>query len=200
MQQFILEKEKSYTFSDFFEIGNPTREIAAAFGYQFQLKKIDLPVKKFDGSLKTLKNNFYTRLPRISLNSEAAKREVMVAPILLELLDHLDLEIDIEYPLNVSDQLKGTIDYYLRSKQNLIIIEAKKSDIEKGFSQLVVELIAFDNVLDSNASIYGAVTAGDIWKFGVLNTREKLISKDIDSFRVPLDIEDLFSVFTGILS
>jgi len=44
MRKPILEEGKSYTFSDYFELSNPTKEIVAEFGYQFRLKKIDLPV------------------------------------------------------------------------------------------------------------------------------------------------------------
>jgi len=62
-------------------------------------------------------------------------------------------------------------------------------------------LIAADKYIEeSDAPIYGAVTVGDLWRFGKLDRKEKLISKDIDSYRVPSDLEELFSVLTGILS
>ena len=200
MRKQILEEGKSYTFSDYFELSNPTKEIVAEFGYQFQFKKIDLPKYPLQGSLDKLKNTFYKKLPHISLNSETAKREVLVAPVLLELLDFLEIEIDIEYPLNVSSQLKGNVDYLIRSSGNLVVIEAKKADLERGFSQLSVEMIAVDHYLEEiDAPIYGAVTVGDLWRFGVLDRKEKLISKDIDSYRVPSDLEELFSVLMGIL-
>lgn len=124
----------------------------------------------------------------------------MTAPILLELLDYAEFDIDVEYPLNVNEHLKGNIDYLIRSSVNLVVIEAKKADLEKGFSQLSVELIAVaQDINDNNDVIYGAVTVGDLWKFGTLARKEKLISKDINSFRVPQDLEDLFSVLIGIL-
>ena len=201
MKRQILEEGKSYTFSDYFDLSNPTKEIVAEFGYQFRLKKVDLPRSPFDGSLEKLKNNFYKKLPHISLNSETAKREVLVAPVLLELLDFIEIDIDIEYPLNVSNQLKGNIDYFIRSSGNLVVIEAKKADLERGFSQLSVEMIAVDQYIEEiDYPIYGAVTVGDLWRFGVLDRKEKLISKDIDSYRVPSDLEELFSVLMGILS
>lgn len=154
----------------------------------------------FTGSLEKLKNNFYKKLPHISLNSETAKREVIVAPVLLELLDFIEIDIDIEYPLNVNSQLQGNIDYFIRAAGSLVVIEAKKADLEKGFSQLSVEMIAVDQYIEENdIPIYGAVTVGDLWKFGVLNRKEKLVSKDIDSYRVPADLEELFSVFIAIL-
>jgi len=200
MKKQILEEGKSYTFSDYFELSNPTKEIVAEFGYQFRLERIDLPEHPFDGSLEKLKNTFYKKMPHISLNSETAKREMLVAPVLLELLDFIEIDIDIEYPLNVSNHLKGNIDYFIRSSGSLVVIEAKKADMERGFSQLAVEMIAVDKYIEeTDAPIYGAVTVGDLWRFGVLDRKEKLILKDIDSYRVPSDLEELFSVFVGIL-
>ena len=200
MRKSILIEDKAYTFSDFFELSNPTREIVAEFGYDFQLKKLELPHAPFEGSLERLRNIFYKKLPHISLNSETAKREVFVAPLLLELLDYIEIDIDIEYPLYLNDRLKGNIDYLIRSSRNLVVVEAKKADLERGFSQLSVELIAVDQYIeDDNDVIYGAVTVGDLWRFAILNRKEKLISKDIDSFRVPLDLQELFSILIGIL-
>ena len=81
-------------------------------------------------------------------------------------MDHTEIDIDIEYPLYVNNQLKGNIDYFVRSEISLIVIEAKKADMEKGFRQLAVELISADKYIEeSNASIYGAVTVGDLWRF-----------------------------------
>ena len=199
MRKPILEQGKSYTFSDYFGLGNPTKEIVAEFGYKFQLKKIELPKYPVEGSLEKLKNTFYKKLPHISLNSETAKREVLVAPVLLELLDFVEIDIDIEYPLNVSSQLKGNIGYFIRAAGSLVVIEAKKADLERGFSQLAVEMIAVDKYMEEgDAPIYGAVTVGDLWRFGVLERKSKLVLKDIDSYRVPSDLEELFSVFIGI--
>ncbi len=200
MKKQILEEGKSYTFSDYFELSNPTKEIVAEFGYQFRLERIDLPEHSFDGSLEKLKNTFYKKMPHISLNSETAKREMLVAPVLLELLDFIEIDIDIEYPLNVNNYLKGNIDYFIRSSGSLVVIEAKKADMERGFSQLAVEMIAVDKYIEeTDAPIYGAITVGDLWRFGVLDRKEKLILKDIDSYRVPSDLEELFTVFMGIL-
>ena len=44
----------------------------------------------------------------------------------------------------VSDKLQGALDYYLKGTQNLLVIEAKNEDLERGFKQLGVELIALD--------------------------------------------------------
>lgn len=201
MDKTILIANKSYTFSDFFNLANSIHEIVAEFGYQFHLQKLDLPKAQLpEGALTELQNNFYRKLPHISLNSEMAKREFFVSPLLFALLDHADFHIDVEYPLYVNDYLRGTIDYFIQSTQNLIVIEAKNADLERGFTQLAVELIAVDQHLaHDNPILYGAITVGDIWRFGILTRQTKVILRDIDAFVVPTDLHSLFSILVGIL-
>lgn len=197
----ILKPERSYTFSDYFELNYPPEVILAELGYSYQLTKLDLPHGTVKHSLDALQAMFYRKLPHISLNSEIAKREMMIAPILLELLDEIDIKIDIEYPIYINDQLKGTLDYWIHSLNSILIVEAKKSDLEKGFTQLAAELIAIDHYLPSDHSeLFGAITVGDLWRFGKLDRTTKSISRDIDAFRVPLDIPELFKILVGILS
>ena len=197
----IIRKDRSYTFSDYFDLSNTTEDIVAEFGYQFEFTKLVLPQAVLSHPLDQLRAMFYKKLPHVSLTSETAKREVMIAPVLLELLDYLDLKIDIEYPVYVNEQLKGNLDYLVRSPQEFIVVEAKKSDMEKGFTKLAVELIALDERNDQPVDLlYGAITVGDLWRFGVLSRSQKKITKDIDSFRVPSDLEELFQVLLGILA
>lgn len=200
MTKSILQANKSYSFSDYFELSYPTKDIVAEFGYSYKLTKLALPQGTFTGKLDRLRQAFYTKLPHISLTSETAKREMLIAPIILELLDYVELDVDIEYPVYVNDRLKGNVDYFLHAGQNFIVAEAKKSDLERGFSQLAVELIAMEQYQEEVPEfIYGAVTVGDLWRFGMLDRDRKMIVKDIDSFRVPLDLDDLFQVLLGIL-
>ncbi|NOQ36589.1 MAG: hypothetical protein GQ569_11955 [Methylococcaceae bacterium] len=129
------------------------------------------------------------------------KREFFVSPLLLELLDYIDIEIDVEYTVNVSERLKGSIDYLIHSSQEFIVIEAKNSEVDKGFTQLAVEMIAIESYMSDNKNnlLYGAVTMGDMWRFGVLDRKNKIIKKDIDAFLIPSDLEKLFAVMFGIL-
>ena len=201
MKNPIIRKDRSYTFSEYFDLTYPTEDIVAELGYQYELTKLTLPYAELPHPLDQLRAMFYKKLPHISLTSETAKREVMIAPILLELLDYLDLKIDIEYPVYVNEQLKGNLDYLVRAPQEFIVVKAKKADMEKGFTQLAVELIAMDQRNEKAGELlFGAITVGELWRFGVLSRQQKLISKDIDSFRVPSDLEELFKVLLGILS
>lgn len=198
----ILKEGKKYTFSDYFNLNNPTEEIVGAFGYSYALEVITLPkATDYDKiALENLKATYYKILPRITLTSEIAKREFLIAPILLELVKATESKINVEYPIDLDEKLSGFIDYLIRAKQNLIVIEAKKGDLDKGFNQLSVEMIALDKYESSEETrFYGVITVGDIWKFAILHRKAKHIIKDIHSYRIPEDIESVFMILKGIV-
>ncbi len=202
MSKSILKEGKNYTFSDYFLLNYSTKDILKEFGYQYTFEKLVLPeIKERHFSLDRLQETYLKKLPLISLNSEAAKREFYLSPLFLELLEYIKAEINVEYPLNVEDNLNGMVDYLLKADNNLIVVEAKKGDLERGFNQLAVELIALDKYLENtSAFLYGAITLGDIWRFGVLERDKKLLSKDMDAYTLPSDLEKLFAILLGILS
>lgn len=198
----ILEPGKSYTFRNYFEMTYEPDDILAEFGFSLQRTSLDLPKSPVNLSpLADLKNSIERRLPYVSLTSEAARREILIAPIVLNLIDSTQAQLRIEYSINVSEQLKGSLDYYLQSQSNLLIIEAKNADLARGFTQLAVELIALDRWTTSNApDLYGAVSTGDIWQFGLLNREQKQVIQDLNLYRVPADLNDLFGHLVAILS
>ncbi|MDQ7090685.1 MAG: hypothetical protein Q9M50_08580 [Methylococcales bacterium] len=55
-------------------------------------------------------------------------------PLLHAVIKTLNARLNIEYSVDINDKLAGTIDYLFRSQQELIVIEAKKGDLEKGFN------------------------------------------------------------------
>ncbi|KHD07237.1 hypothetical protein PN36_21025 [Candidatus Thiomargarita nelsonii] len=201
MIKSIFKKDKKYTFSDYFELNNPTEEIVAEFGYLLSTEIIQLPMDNSVDKqiIKKLQETYYDILPKITLNS--AKRDFLIAPLLLEMIRHCDAKINVEYPIEIDDKLGGFLDYLIRSSQELIVIEAKKGDLDKGFNQLAVELIALDQYESENSPelLYGAVTIGEIWRFGVLKRKDKVIVKDIHSQRIPEDTGKVFSILLGIL-
>lgn len=203
MKKSIFKENKKYTFSDYFEMNLPTQEIVTAFGYSFSLEVMDLPKtsEKYE-FIKTLQETLYTILPKINLNSETAKREFLIAPLLLELVKATNVSIYVEYLLEIDDKLSGLLDYLLVAHQNMIIIEAKRKDIDNGFNQLAVELIALDKYEENDTIqyLYGAVTLGDLWKFGILDRKKKHIIKNIHSHTIPEDIEEVFSILLSIVN
>ncbi|MCI5223352.1 MAG: hypothetical protein D3924_11930 [Candidatus Electrothrix sp. AR4] len=200
----IFKEGKKYTFSDYFELGNPTEEIINALGYSFSTQPLDLPRKNDINTdlVEQLSTTYYAILPKISVNSETAKREVMIAPVLHAVIQHINARLNIEYPISVNDKLSGTVDYLFRSSQELIVIEAKKGDLDRGFNQLAAEMIALDLYEEEQANpakVYGAITIGEVWRFAVLERKEKQLIKDIHTFRFPEDLTDIFSILIGIL-
>ncbi len=52
----------------------------------------------------------------------------------------------IEYPVKVNNLLQGNLDYLICSIHSLIVVEAKRDDLTRGFTQLAVEAIALSMV------------------------------------------------------
>ncbi|MEO1095644.1 MAG: hypothetical protein AAFX01_12165 [Cyanobacteria bacterium J06638_28] len=99
----------------------------------------------------------------------------------------------------MNSQLRGNFDYFLPTAQNLVVIEAKNADLARGFTQLAVELIALDQWTNVVTPIlYGAVTTGDTWKFGLFDRETKEVQKDINTYAVPTDLAHVLSILLGV--
>lgn len=204
MSKSVFTQDKRYSFSDYFYMGNPAEEIIAELGYDLNFEAMQLPsaTNVEQSTVNKLKDFYYRLLPKITINSEMAKREFMIAPLLHAVVLELDAKLNIEYPLNINDKLNGSVDYLIRSKQNLIVIEAKKGDLDRGFNQLAAEMIALDKYEEENLLevLYGAITIGEVWRFAVLKRQPKTIIKDINLFRFPQDTKEILAIFMGVLS
>ncbi|MEM1170241.1 MAG: hypothetical protein AAGJ08_14470 [Cyanobacteria bacterium P01_H01_bin.35] len=195
----ILQEGESYTFPSYFELPYEADEILAELNYSLVKSDLSLPkTTKILESLSEIQNKLKKILPFVSLSNETARREILVSPILLEIVHYCHCQLRIEYPLKVNNWLKGNLDYLLRSQNNLLVIEAKNDDLTRGFTQLAVELIALAEVEEDNI-LYGAVTMGDVWRFGKLNKAERQIIQDINLFKIPDDIKYLGAILVGIL-
>ncbi|MFM7219096.1 MAG: hypothetical protein ACKO21_02560 [Nodosilinea sp.] len=197
----ILQPGQSYTFRQYFEMAYEPEDILAEFGYTLQRSILTLPQSTADlDRLDNLKTRIQESLPYISLTSEAARRELLIAPLLLDVVHYTRAQLRIEYPLTVTDQLKGCLDYYLYSVGKLLVIEAKNADLAKGFTQLAVELIALDKWTESEQPILqGAVSTGDIWQFGILHREPRQIQQGLTLYRVPDDLESLIRILIKVL-
>ena len=137
-------------------------------------------------------------LPLVSLSSETARRELLVAPVLTEVALHCQVPLRLEYPLVVNNWLKGSLDYLLRGKNILLVVEAKKDDLTRAFVQMAVEMIALIQV-EPQAQIYGAVTIGSIWQFGQILGDQQTIRQDLTLYRVPEDLESVAGILTAMV-
>jgi hypothetical protein len=187
----LLDPNRSYTFSNYFELGFAVDDLVAEFGYSFERKFLKLP--QYSGSLDRLadlKQRIEEVLPFVNLENEATRREILIAPIVTDIIHYSHAELRIEYSIKVDNKLQGNLDYYLRTTKNLIVIEAKQADINRGFIQLATEMIALDKWTDSTqAEILGAVTTGNVWQFGILNRQKQSIEQAINLYRVTEELE-----------
>lgn len=196
----ILQPEASYTFRSFFELPHDPDEILAEFGYTYVQERLSLPrtARSLPG-LAELRAQIEATLPYVPLTSETAKREVLVAPVLLRVATLCRLLLRIEYPLKVNNWLQGTLDYLIRAETQIVVVEAKRDDLTRGFTQLAAEMLALSMVEDAPRWIYGAVTIGNFWVFGRVDREAKQVAQDVDGYKVPGDVEDLVKVLVGIL-
>ncbi|MGB8701990.1 MAG: hypothetical protein WCD18_21450 [Thermosynechococcaceae cyanobacterium] len=197
----IIQPDQSYTFSDYFKLNFAPQDILAYFGVSLQRRSLQL--LRYTGELDRLtdlKARIEDILPRLSLTSEMARREFLIAPVLADVLHYTQATLNVEYPVAVSNQLKGSLDYLLQNHQTFLVIEAKNEDLERGFLQLAIELIALDQWIESDQPILqGAISTGTIWQFGQFDRATRQITQDLNLYRVPADLTDLIQILVGIL-
>ncbi|MFS8904432.1 hypothetical protein [Synechococcus sp. B60.1] len=97
-----------------------------------------------------------------------------------------------------SPMLKGSLDYLLRGKNILLVVEAKKDDLTRAFVQMAVEMIALAQV-EPQTQIYGAVTIGSTWQFGQILGDPQTIRQDLTLYRVPEDLESVAGILTAMV-
>jgi len=114
-------------------------------------------------------------------NTEKARSELIIAPILVELRKQLNYQISwfsgIDFSVDASKGLNGSCDFIISRSPELLfvsspvmtIVEAKKENILAGLGQCVAEMLAAQ-IFNQNEGneipvIYGAVTTGTNWKF-----------------------------------
>jgi hypothetical protein len=138
--------------------------------------------------------DYYTTLA-LAINTEKARSEMIIAPILVELKrltgDRISLFSGSEFNVDAAQGLNGFCDFIISlSNQQLyieapvaIIVEAKNENIKGGLAQCLATMIAAQqfNQYKGKAidTIYGAVTTGNQWKFLKLDQATAAIdSKD----------------------
>lgn len=201
MRPPVLEPNRAYTFADYFKLPFAVDEVLAAFGFGFEARPCQLPLTQQEvPGLAALKARLEAGLPYMSLTSETARRELLIAPVLYEVMLVTKVRLRIEYPIQVSEQLQGSLDYFMQRDNCLLVVEAKNADLTRGFTQLAVELVALDRWVESSAPLlYGAVSIGDYWQFGILDRTAKRVTQDLNPYPVPRDVESLVRILTGIL-
>jgi hypothetical protein len=200
-QPKVLKLDESYTFSKYFDLPFAIEDILTDLDCRFDRTPLTLP--RYPHSVDRLANveeQIQDGIRYVGITSEQARREFLIAPVIREVCRMMQQQVRVEYPVAVSNWLKGTFDYYFQAN-NLLIIEAKRENLDNGFTQLAAELIALDQWVDVESSLfYGAVTTGQDWRFGIFHRQERRIVEDLKLYRVPEELETLIRILAGILS
>jgi hypothetical protein len=115
-----------------------------------------------------------------AINSEKARSEFLIAPILSEVRRQLNYRIGLfsgtEFNVDPAQGLSGFCDFILSASSEqyfisapvLTVIEAKNENIIAGLGQCAATMVAaqiFNQTKSEIKVIYGAVTTGTSWKF-----------------------------------
>ncbi|MEM8639134.1 MAG: hypothetical protein AAGG51_10015 [Cyanobacteria bacterium P01_G01_bin.54] len=144
----------------------------------------------------------------LAINTEKARSEMLITPILLELRRQaqspLSLFSGTEFNVDEAEGLVGFCDYILsRSPEQLtlnapvmLITEAKNENIKAGLGQCLAEMVAAQqfNQAENNPiePIYGAVTTGEIWRFLRLN--ETTAAIDLTDYYLARDLPKILGL------
>jgi hypothetical protein len=193
----VLNPEENYTFAKFFELAYDIEDVLADLDCQFNRSTLALPIVRNLADLSNLREQIEDGIQYVGITSEQARRAFLIAPIIRHICRQTQRTVKVEYPITVNHWLKGTLDYYFR---DLLIIEAKRDNLENGFTQLASELIALDQWTTSEKIVlYGAVTTGNDWRFGKFDRATRLITQDLKLYRVPEELEILVGLLIGLI-
>ncbi|MBV7338935.1 hypothetical protein KFU94_64090 [Chloroflexi bacterium TSY] len=193
------------SFTDFYNNVYFYQEWLAELGYTVQLEPLAIPTEKVadqNDQAQYLVQRITSRYERIPAVNESARRVLYIDPILTQLVDALHCTLRVEYPIR-TDALQGTVDYLIEKEGNLVVVEAKGADLERGFAQLTAELVAAHETAKKQRTdnhpilSYGSITSGDVWYFAKL--RDHFILRDINPYVLPRQAKDILAILTSML-
>jgi hypothetical protein len=116
-----------------------------------------------------------------TLGTEKVRSELIIAPLLFEFRELLDRQVSLfsgsDFTVDIESGLNGVCDFLLTRSISefvieapaIIIIEAKKGELNSGWGQCAAEMIAAQKFNSANGqevpTIYGLVTTGTRWQF-----------------------------------
>lgn len=134
-----------------------------------------------------------------AINTEKARSELIIAPLLVELrkiLKHkISLFSGIEFTVDKEKGLNGFCDFIISASQEqlllvspvIAVVEAKNENIIAGLGQCIAEMVAakiFNEAEQTQEvqNIYGVVTTGTTWKF--LKMANFQVTIDLDEYLI----------------
>lgn len=183
------------SYSDF-----TLRKVKQTFGINTIENQKFLPEIQPIAASATLTDFLTESLPlAIATGSEKARSELIISPVLLEVRKILQRKISLfsgtDFTVDSALGLNGVCDFVLSlSAEQLeveapavMIVEAKKSDLNLGIGQCIAEMIAAQKFNEINnqpiPTIYGSVTNGTVWRF--LQLTEQTVTIDFTDYPLP---------------
>jgi hypothetical protein len=134
----------------------------------------------------------------LNINTEKARSELIIAPVLVEIRRLLDRKISlfsgVDFSVDDSQNLTGYCDFLLSYSPDQVfltapvacIVEAKNENIRSAYPQCIAEMVAAQrfNVAKGNPIpwILGVVTTGSNWKF--LHLAHQTVLIDFDEYLI----------------
>jgi hypothetical protein len=130
--------------------------------------------------------------------SEKAKSELLISPLLLEVRKLVNNSVELfsgeEFSVDRERGLSGFCDFllsksttpYLIQAPVVMLVEAKRGELDLGFAQCIAEMVAAQ-LFNANKKreipvVYGSVTSGRAWQF--LKLEGKNVTIDPNEYQV----------------
>ena len=148
----------------------------------------------------------------IAVDTEKARSEVIINPVLLEVRRLLDRQVSVfsgeEFNVDATVGLNGVCDFLIsRSPEQLmveapaiVIVEAKKADLKSGYGQCIAEMVAVQRFNEAKgqplSTIYGSVSSGTQWRF--LKLEASTVTIDLTDYPLP-PVEKILGAFVWMV-
>ena len=151
----------------------------------------------------TLREEFVAALTEgtnlaLAVNTEKAKSEFIIAPLLLELRrsmgDRFGLFSGVELAVDPGRGLNGVCDFiitksarqFILSSPLIAIVEAKNDNLRSGLGQCIASMFA-SQIFNQQSSdpieaVFGVVTTGSAWKF--LRLQQAVVTLDVKEYYI----------------
>ncbi len=148
----------------------------------------------------------------LNINTEKARSEMIIAPVLIEVRKRLERKISLfsglEFNVDEKLGLTGYCDFILSKSPDQVfiefpvvcVVEAKNENIKSGYAQCMAEMIAAHKYNEKNSYvglILGVVTTGSNWKF--LKLEQDIIYIDYEEYLIS-QIDKILGIFVSVLN
>lgn len=153
----------------------------------------------------------------LAVNTEKVRSELLICPILLEVKEIVSQTLDqpvslfsgTDFTVDPTVGLNGICDFLIsRSPEQLfieapalVVVEAKREDLNAGLGQCIAEMIAVQRFNEQNQKqvplVYGAVTTGDRWKF--LQIKNQTVTIALKEYPIP-PVEQILGILVQFVS